>query len=905
MANLENIFEEKYFANYQISTKKVSYETSDEIKGFLRSVAEHIVKNLHPKSVLDVGCAMGYLVEALRDLGVEAYGVDVSHYAISKVRQDIKPYCYVASGLREFPTDLPQTFDLVVCIEVLEHISEEHCMDFIKNLCSHSNDILLSTTPEDFSEPTHINVQQTEYWAKRFAFYHFYRDQIFDASFISSHAVRFLHRNVTLPLLAEEYERNLRIQKKKFFDLEKEIKDLENLLSEEREQRIAVEEKNTKLIMKNVSMSDEIVYDEKHIEDLQKENFELHQNLEIIMGEIQTILGSNTWKMTKPVRAFLNVLKKLLKSNPITRNICKIFLSLKHYGFKTTIRKIRFRISYRHGSKANAKRTTLTEAEKLRQSRRVFPRKIKFSILVPLYNTPEKYLIEMINSVLDQTYQNWELCLVDGSDQEHAYVGKIVKGYVEKDSRIRYRLLDENLGISGNTNQCIEMATGDYIALFDHDDLLHPAALYENMIAITEQCADFIYTDENTFHDTPKDAYCPHFKPDFAPDNLRANNYICHFSVFSRSLLDQVGGFRDEYNGSQDYDIILRLTEKAKKIVHIPKILYYWRAHKNSVAADISAKPYTIVAAKKAINAHLQRVGLEGEAVDSSVISTYKINYKIKGEPLISILIPNKDHVSDLNKCIMSILEKSTYKNYEIIIIENNSKEYKTFEYYKSLEVNKKIKRINWEGVFNYSAINNFGYQHADGEYILLLNNDVEIITPNWLEEMLMYAQRPDVGAVGVKLYYPDDTIQHAGIGMGLLTLAGHYHRNFPRSHPGYMGRLSYAQNVSAVTAACMMIPRHVYEEVHGLDESFEVAFNDVDLCMRIRKNGYLIVFTPYAELYHYESKSRGNDDTRKKRQRFVSEVTRFQERWKAELEKGDPYYNPNFSLDREDFTIL
>ena len=534
-----------------------------------------------------------------------------------------------------------------------------------------------------------------------------------------------------------------------------------------------------------------------------------------------------------------------------------------------------------------------------------FPKNIKFSVLVPLYNTPEGFLKAMIESVQAQTYKNWELCLADGSDSEHCFVGEICKKYADGDKRIKYEKLERNLGISENTNACIRMATGEYIALFDHDDLLHPSALYEVMRAICEHGADFIYTDENTFSEEPRDAYNPHFKPDFSPDTLRSYNYICHLSVFSMELLDSVGYFRSEYDGSQDYDLILRLTEKAKKVFHIRKILYYWRAHKNSVAQDVGAKPYTVTAAKKALAAHLERCGLKGEVLDSSVPTTYHIKYEIDGNPLISVIIPNKDHTDDLDICLKSLYEKSSYKNFEVIIVENNSTEKETFEYYEALtQKYGNVKIVKWEGNFNYSAINNFGVNYAKGEFILLLNNDVEIINGSCLEEMLMFAQRKDVGAVGAKLYYSDDTVQHAGVILGLGGTAGHAHKHFGRSHPGYMARASIAQNLSACTAACLMMRRDVFDEVGGLDESFEVAFNDVDLCMKIRKKGYFVVFTPYAELYHYESKSRGHDSTPEKLERFRGEIDRFKEKWQKQLDDGDPYYNPNLTLTRDDFSL-
>ena len=550
-------------------------------------------------------------------------------------------------------------------------------------------------------------------------------------------------------------------------------------------------------------------------------------------------------------------------------------------------------------------KNTLSAEERSRQEKTVFPEGIRFSVLVPLYNTPEQFLREMLDSVQAQTFGGWELCLADGSDEDHGEVGRICRERAAQDPRIRYRKLEKNGGISGNTNVCLEMAAGPYIALFDHDDWLHPSALYEMAKAIRDTGADFLYSDEYSFHEHPRDAFLPHFKPDFAPDTLRGNNYICHLTVFRKDLIEKAGGgFRSEFDGSQDYDLVLRLTEQAEKIVHVPKILYYWRAHAGSVAETVGAKPYVLEAGRKAIAEQLRRKGLEGEVLDSPVPSIYRIRYRIQGEPMISILIPSKDHREDLSRCVDSIRRKSSWKNWEILIIENNSTEPETFAYYQELEQDSRIRVLRWEKGFNYSALNNFGAREARGEYLLLLNNDTEVISPDWMQEMLMYAQRADVGAVGAKLYYPDHTIQHAGIGVGIMHLAGHYHRHFAGDHPGYMGRLIYAQNMSAVTAACMMVPRRVYEEMGGMDEGYSVVFNDVDFCLRIRQAGYLIVWTPWAELTHYESKSRGQDeDTPEKKAFFLAETKKFQTQWNRALSAGDPYYNPNLNRMKEDFT--
>ena len=532
----------------------------------------------------------------------------------------------------------------------------------------------------------------------------------------------------------------------------------------------------------------------------------------------------------------------------------------------------------------------------------------KISIVVPLYNTPLNFLEELLDSVVNQTYRNWELCCVDAG--QDTAVGQHVQARAKADPRIRYQKLTENEGIAGNTNHGFELATGDYIALLDHDDILHPCALWYTAQAIVEQGADFVYTDEATFEGKVENVVLYHFKPDFMLDNLRSNNYICHLTTFSKVLMEQAGGGeRAEYNGSQDYDLFLRLTEKAQKIAHIPHALYYWRSSPNSTASDISAKTYCIDAGIAALKAHYARCGV---AVDDVTLipgtpGYYKTDYTMAHPGRVSILIPTCDHIRDLETCVESIYARTTYPDFEILLIENNSKEEQTFRSYERMQKEHPdtLKVVTWTGKgFNYSALNNFGARYATGEYLLLLNNDTEVITPGWLEEMVMYAQQKRVGCVGAKLLYPDDTIQHAGVGFGIGGVAGHLHKYFPATSDGYMGRLNYVQDVYGDTAACLLIRKEIYDEVHGLDESYAVAFNDVDFCVRVREAGYTNVFTPFAQLYHYESKSRGMEDNPEKQKRFQGEVLRFQARWGDLLAKGDPCTNPNFDIQREDFSL-
>lgn len=622
------------------------------------------------------------------------------------------------------------------------------------------------------------------------------------------------------------------------------------------------------------------------------------QKEEELSARLTRIKGSMFWRLSKPLRMAVHRVRRV-------KERLGYYGSVKGVLRKLNAKKIERKARMQHGTASfpNAE-------EAARQGKETFSRNIRFSILMPLYNTPEKFLRQAIDSVRAQTYANWQLCMADGSDAQHADVGAICKEYAAEDPRILYRKLPKNEGISGNTNACLAMASGDYIALFDHDDVLHPSVLYEYMKAICDRGADYIYCDEATFkgNKTIDHMITLHFKPDFAPDNLRANNYICHFSAFDRNLIEGVSLFRSAFDGSQDHDAILRLTGRAKCIVHVPKLLYYWRSHAGSVAADINAKSYAIDAAKRAVAAHLREQGYEDfEILSTKAFETiFQIKYAIQGSPLVSIVIPNKDHREDLERCITSILEKSSYEHYEIIVAENNSTTEEIFAYYKKIQENPNIRVVKYEGDFNYSKINNFAVRSARGEYILLLNNDTAVITLDWIEEMLMYAQRKDVGAVGAKLYYGDRTIQHAGVvlGLGQHRTAGHSHYRVSSNNLGYMGRLCYAQNVMAVTGACLMMKKALFEELGGLDEEFAVSLNDVDLCVRAWKAGYVNVFTPFAELYHYESVSRGSDDHGEKAARYERESEAFRAKWKELLVKGDPYYNPNFSLDRSDFAL-
>ncbi len=596
----------------------------------------------------------------------------------------------------------------------------------------------------------------------------------------------------------------------------------------------------------------------------------------------------------------LNKLKYVLKKVPGINLAYKFLASIKYDGVKLTLKRVLKKFFKGVNLNDTYHVIVLSDEDIKSQENTIFERNIKFSIVVPLYNTKMVWLEDMINSVLSQTYKNVELCLADGSDENHQYVGEYCMDLAKKDSRVVYKKLKENKGISENTNACLEMATGDYIGLLDHDDMLHKSALYEVMMVICNEGADFIYTDEEVVSEDGSKHICPHFKPDFAIDNLRANNYICHFTVFARALLENSGGFRPECDGSQDHDIILRLTKKAKKVVHIPKILYHWRACAGSVAEKASAKPYTTVAGIKAVRDSLKIDGIEAKVDRSKICPTiYVIEYSLKDTPLVSIIVKSENKMENLKGCVQSILQKSTYKNYEIIVVVSGKTHLEEAEIYDEIARSEKVRLIR-EKIDNEGAFEayNFGAEEAKGEYLIFLNENIIVGTSDWIEQMLMYGQRDDVGAVGCKVVC-GKRIKNAGLIIGINECVGESHKNFGRSQGGYMGRLAYSQNVSAVLADCMMIKRNAFFDVGKFCEVYKLAYADVDLCLKIRKQGHLIVWTPYCEM----EIRKASPLSRKLKHKLKIDRENFINCWSKEVKKGDPYYNPNFTLKSEDFS--
>ena len=542
-------------------------------------------------------------------------------------------------------------------------------------------------------------------------------------------------------------------------------------------------------------------------------------------------------------------------------------------------------------------RNKATPGKLAKQREILFPVMPLFSIVVPLYNTPKHYFNDMVASVQNQTYATWELILVNASPDNQSLADCINKVCVA-DNRIKKITLDSNRGISENTNEGIRVATGDFISFFDHDDILEPNLLFSYAEAInTQKNIDVLYCDEDKLMPTGAFAQ-PFFKPDFDLELLRNNNYICHLFTIRSSLLQTLEPNTKEFDGAQDHNLALQAVEKARNIYHIPHVLYHWRVSETSTAGAADSKPYATQAGIKAVQNHLKRMGIAAHASQSRRPFTYKVIYDVpKDHPLISIIIPTKDQIHVLDTCLKSIIEKTTYDNYEIILIENNSTEQETFSYYESVKAKYKdrVSICYWSAEFNFSKLMNFGVEHSNGDYLLLLNNDTEVITPNWLEILLGICARTDVGVVGARLYFPDNTIQHAGLGIsgGVATLLGH---DLPRGNWGYFALLDAQRELSAVTAACLMTKRSTFYAVDGFTESLAVAFNDVDYCLKVRELKQKVIYTPEVELYHYESISRGAETSSAKKIRFHKEGAQMNYWWAKYYVDGDPYMNNNFN---------
>ena len=893
---------------------------------FFGSIADHIVADIKPRRVLDVGCAKGFLVEALRDRGVEAFGIDVSPYAIGEVRPDIKAYCRVGSAVEPFGG----SYDLITCIEVLEHMTEGDGRAAIANICAAAGDLLFSSTPDDFDEPTHVNVRPQSWWIERFAEHGFQLAAEFDAGFVAAHAMRLRRGRASASpldlLLGQRHQllrelASLRIEQDGWRQrLEADRRLVEELaalrdrlqadLAQLRQQASARDE----LIAALETARDALQADVAALQHSTEDKDTLIAGLNYHLLAMQRTIG---WKVLERLRRARD---RMIPPDSRRRDIywsvrrpTEVLLDegVRAFFFKTRYKlRLKWRgqeslvktppkelspdtLDARYQLWITRRRPGPQDVARMRSAIQGFAYVPTVSIVTPVYNTDEVWLRKCIESVRAQVYPHWELCLVnDGSTRPH--VTAVLDQYAAAEPRIRVEHLTRNRGIAGASSHGLELASGDFVALLDHDDELPPEALFEVARRLNEDPQiDLIYTDEDKLEPDGRRSE-PFFKPDWSPDLLLSMNYITHLSVFRQSLVREIGGFRPGLDGSQDYDLLLRFTERSNRVSHIAKVLYHWRKVPNSVASSSAAKPHAYEAGRRALADSLRRRGMDGD-VEILRPGSYAVRYRLRGTPLVSIIIPTRDRWSLLQQCLRSLKEKTSYTHYEIIVLDNDSSEPETIRGLHALAGSCRV--LPFPGPFNFSAINNFGAAQARGEYFVFLNNDTQVVEPDWLGGMLEHAQRPEVGAVGARLYYPDGRIQHAGLVLGIGGVADHAFRGLPGDVAHYFNLPTVVRNVSAVTAACMMVPRRVFEELNGFDERLEVALNDVDFCLRLRQRGYLIIYTPRAHLFHHESGTRGRLHPPKDEERLW-------DLWGDVIRRGDPYYNPNLSLSRTDWSL-
>jgi GT2 family glycosyltransferase len=833
---------EAYFSEYSARDYRGGAETRHR---FFNHVADTIVAELAPETVLDAGCGTGMLVAALRERGVDARGIDISEYALAQIPQKLQRFFSIASVTH----DLDGTYDLIVCMEVLEHVPAELAPVAVENLCRHTNNVLFSPTPDDFRDPTHINVQPMDYWAGLFAHHGFFRNVDLDASFLAPHAINFTRSGQTAPQVAIKYERW-------YWQHVKELQEL-------RAERLDAQDQIA-------AIRDEL---ERERVEVQRQRLAARSTATALRALRQT----RTFRYTTPARALYRRLRAL---------------GATHTPYLDWI----------------AEFDTLTTRDRatIRDDIATWGYRPLISILMPVYNAPEAWLRRTIDSVRRQLYEHWELCIADDASSA-PHISRTLRTFQALDPKIKVSFRPERGNIAAASNTALDLCAGQFIALLGHDDELSEHALYFLAREITEHPdALLIYSDEDEI-DLKGRRSEPFFKPDWNPDLLRSQNCLGHLSAYRTSLVRDLGGFRTGFEGSQDYDLALRVTEVAshEQIRHIPAILYHSRALRRSASTDSSARRNAGVAARRSLEEHLRRTGRESHILAAFNGVSTRVKYSLPDEPpLVSILIPTRDGTM-LRPCVDGLVRRTTYANYEILVVDNRSSDPDTLRYLRSLDENGTAHVLRYDDEYSHSAINNFAATYARGEMLCLLNDDVEVVTPDWLEEMVSHALRPEVGAVGAKLLYPDGRVQHAGIVLGVLGFAGHAHRYIPKDAPGYHGRAAIIQNYSAVTGACLVVRRELYEQVGGLDEeNVPDLYNDVDFGLRLGEAGYWNVWTPYAVLTHHESLTRqGLTDVQREDARERASRSYIKQRWAQQL-LTDPAYNPNLTHASEDFDL-
>jgi GT2 family glycosyltransferase len=890
--DVSDFYDEEYYGE-GYDKSGVPYRRDEKIwVDFFSGIARSIVAGLGPRTVLDVGCATGILVESLHDLGVDARGIDVSDWAISQVPDEMRRYFAVGSMTDE----IDGHFDLITCFEVIEHLPAFMADISIANLCRHADAVLFASTPDDFAETTHLNVETSGYWAQIFLEHGFLRDVDFDASFLAPHAVLFRRRVVDPDELVVEYERG--------------IANVTSILGARAEEAVA---EHDRLAARHNEMArshdDQVAALQTKLTELERRRgaeilaaheimvrFERdEQRLSLLNGLLETELAATrltkTFRYTEGLRRLYGRLKRVPPRPGLSLgSVAPADMSLDDASS--------YDLWVRQYDTIDDGARSAIQARLARLSDQPL-----VSVLMPVFNAPAPFLIAAIESVMSQLYTNWELCIADDKSSE-PHVAQILTRYAERDPRIKVVIRAENGHISAASNSALDLATGTWVAPLDHDDVLTEHALALAVLALAEHPdAGLLYSDEDKIDDAGL-RHSPYFKPDFDPLLLLGQNYLTHLSIMRRDLVLAAGGYRQGFEGAQDWDLVLRVSEQlsAEQVVHVPHVLYHWRSHSASTAAVLSAKPYAANAGQRAVVEHLERRGLEGDVSQIALSGHNRVKWRVPDPaPRVSIIIPTKDGRM-LQRCVDSVLSFTTYPNFEILIVDNGSRQISTLNYLRGREG--QVTVIRDERPFNYSALNNAAVERASGDVLCLLNDDTEVITKDWLEEMIGQLFQPGVGAVGAKLYYPDGRIQHAGVILGIGGVAGHSHRASDRLAAGYFGRLLMAQNLSAVTGACMVVRREAWTEVGGLEEeNLAVAFNDVDFGIRLRQAGWRVVWTPEAELFHHESISRGPDTVGERLHDSHKEVAYVEATWSTVL-RSDPAYNPNLSLVTEDFSL-
>jgi O-antigen biosynthesis protein len=862
--------EPTYGAAYFASHCGIAYERNQHWLTFFGTVAEHIARDIAPQTAFDVGCAMGFLVEALTDRGVDASGIDISEYAVSQVRPDIKDRCRVGSALHPFG----RRFDLITCVEVIEHMSASDAEAVVQNICAHTDDVVFASTPVDYREETHVNVNPPEHWAELFARFGFQRDLTYDLTYLAPWAMRFRRSRDPLPRLVREYERELwRLRDEAQQRNQVVIEQLAQLetLGQLRAQVEALTEQQERLRTENRRLS-----------------ADLGASQRLVMAgaaDLANLRDSGAGKMVNAVqRSVQRVAPPGTRRQRSLHRMVRAAVVLRESGPSGLKKAIRERdrglvgtVQEQYDEWRALHEPTWEDLNRLRHENRLWAARPLVSIVMPTYNPQEDWLRPAIDSVLGQVYENWELCIADDASTA-PHVDRILEEYASADPRIKVVRRDENGGIAAASASALELATGEFVGLLDHDDLLRPHALHRVVeLLLSDPELDVAYSDEDMLQADGTYGK-PFFKPDWSPEFLLSVNYICHFLVMRRGLVVQAGGFRSGFDGAQDHDLVLRTTERARHVGHVPDVLYAWRQVPGSVALTGDAKMYAYEAGQRAVEEALVRRGFPGRVVRSEDLGKYHVRVDIVGQPMVGIVIPTRDRVDLLRRCIDSIESLSSYRNWSITIVDNDSVDPETLAYLE----NTPHTVVRQPGHFNYSRLINLGRQRVDAPYMLTVNNDVTVISRDWIEALLEHVQRPEVAVAGGRLLYPDGRVQHEGIAIGNVR-GGYIAANLDA---GWMGRV--IRDVSAVTGACQMVKLSVFDELGGYDETLQVGFNDVDFCLRVHQAGYLVVYTPYAELLHPESASRG------KALDPEADYHLFWNRWGVEGGMHDPYLSPH-----------